>query len=264
MFRNYLTTAYRSLIRQKGFTIINLIGLVVGMTCSIFIYLWVQHEFSYDKFNKNHESIYRATNHIMMGGREYRGCSSSAIIGPALCEEFPEVESFTRFRSYGSTVLYKNISFSENDIAYTDSSFFDVFTLKIIRGDKKSQLKKPYTLILSESMVKKYFGTENPLGKTLKLDNRHNFEVTGVYEDMPSNSHFHYDFLLSMSGYKRSREINWFSNNFITYFKFSKGIDIKQLTKKLKTAGESLDIKVLDHVIITEKSYFSFADENVL
>ncbi len=233
MFKNYLKTAYRSLIRQKGFTIINLVGLVVGMTCSIFIYLWVQNEFSYDKFNKNHESIYRATFHMMMGGRDFTTCWSPSVIGSTLCDEFPEVESYTRLKENSSTILYKNKSYNERNIAFVDSSFLDVFTLKLIRGDKNSQLKKPYTLILSESMAKKYFGTENPLGKLLKINNTKSYEVTGVYENIPSNSHFNYNFLLSMTSYKRRNDQMWF-NYFITYFKFSPNIDIKLLTKKLR------------------------------
>jgi len=207
MFKNYFKTALRNLLKRKGYTFLNILGLAIGMACSLMILLYVQDELSYDRFNVNADRIYRVNMFFRMGGREADIAVTSPPTAQVLINEFPEITDAVRFRDRGSRIIqYEDISFKEKRVIFADASFFRVFSVPLIKGNPETALEKPNTLVFSQSTVEKYFGDEEPVGKTVKLSNETDYLVTGVYEDIPNNSHFHFDVMFSMSSLEESRE----------------------------------------------------------
>lgn len=198
MFSSYLKIALRNMRRQKGYAFINIVGLAIGLACCILILLYVRDELSYDRFNENAGRIYRVGLHGIIGTNEFNVTNTSAPMAAALEQEFPEVLAAARVNSFGYPVLrYGEKVFSEERFFWADSNFFDIFTVNFLQGNPQDALNRPNTVVLTESMAKKYFGEENPMGKLLNADQRRDYEVTGVIKDVPHNSHFHYDFLAS-------------------------------------------------------------------
>jgi putative ABC transport system permease protein len=235
MIKNYLKVAYRGLIRQKGYALINIIGLAMGLSCSILIGLYVLNELSYDKFHTKSDRIYRIVTSGKMGTNSFKGPFTPAPMAEALVRDFPEVEMAVRlFPAYDRCVNYKEKTIYENRFLYTDSTFFQIFDFKFIKGNPATALGKPFGIVLTESTAKKYYGQENPLGKTFKIVNTNNtlYEVTAVIEDMPENSHFHFDFIGSSKAITNEINPYWVSNNNYTYFLLRKGADVKGLEKK--------------------------------
>ena len=234
MLKNYLNVAFRNLRKYKAFSFINIIGLAVGVACCIIILLYVKNEFSYDKFNKNADQIYRVHLKGRINNNEINMAMSPAPMGAAIKHDFPEVTAYTRIRNFGFPVLrYKNKAFSEERFYCVDSTFFNVFTVHFIEGNPKTALVQPNTVVITESMAKKYFGNDEPMGKILNADHRRDWIVTGVIKDFPKNSHFHFDFLGSIYTYKDSKSTFWLSNNYYTYFVLRQGVDYKQFQKQL-------------------------------
>lgn len=233
MFKNYFKTALRNLLKRKGYTFLNILGLATGMACSLMILLYIQDELSYDRFNVNADQIYRVNMFFRMGGRE----ADIAVIAPPTAQvfinEFPEITDALRFRDRGSRIIqYEDISFKEKRVIFADASFFRVFTIPLIKGNPETALEKPNTLVLSRSTVEKYFGDEEPVGKIVKINNETDYMVTGVYEDIPHNSHFHFDVMLSMASLEESRDLSWLSQNFQTYLLINENADIPALEAK--------------------------------
>ncbi len=234
MFKNYLKIALRNLRKNKGYSFINIIGLAVGITCCIIIILFVNNELSYDKFNKNADQIYRITVKGMISSHEINMAVSPSPMGATLKNDLPEVVSYTRLRSFGFPVLrYKNKAFSEERFFVADSTFFNVFTLQLIKGDPNKVLTKPNSLVITEAMAKKYFGNDDPIGKILNADQKRDWIVTGVIKSLPINSHFHFDFLGTISSYENSRSTMWLSNNYYTYIVLRKGTNLNKFKIKL-------------------------------
>ncbi len=234
MLKNYLNVAFRNLRKYKGFSFINIIGLAVGVACCIIILLYVKNEFSYDKFNKNADQIYRVHLEGRINNNEINMAMSPAPMGAVIKHDFPEVVAYTRIRNFGFPVLrYDNKAFSEERFYCVDSTFFNVFTVHFLEGNPKTALTQPNNVVITESMAKKYFGNKEPMGKILNADHRRDWIVTGVIKDVPKNSHFHYDFLGSLTTYSDSRNPYWLGNNYYTYFVLHKGVDYKQFQQKL-------------------------------
>ena len=236
MLKNYLSIAIRNLRKYKAFSFINIIGLAVGIACCIAILLYVKNELSYDKFNKNAYQIYRVCVSLRLDNNESNLAYSPSPMGEWLLHDFPEVTAFTRIRNFGFPVMrYKEKAFSEERFYWVDSTFFNVFTVHFLEGNPKTALTQPNTVVITESIAKKYFGNENPMGKILNADRRRDYIVTGVVKDFPKNSHFHFDFIGSLTSYADSRSTAWLSNNYYTYFVLRKGTDPKQFQQKLNT-----------------------------
>ena len=234
MFTNYFKIALRNLTKYKAFSIINIVGLAVGIACAVVITLYVNNELSYDQFNKNADQIYRVHLKGRINNNDINMAMSPAPMGSTIKHDFPEVVAYTRIRNFGSPVLrYKDKVFSEERFYDVDSTFFDVFTVKFLEGNPKTALVKPDQVVITESMAKKYFGNEDPVGKILNADHRRDWVVTGVIKDFPKTSHFHFDFLGSLATNKDSRSTYWLSNNYYTYFVLRKGTDPAQFQKKL-------------------------------
>jgi len=229
----------RSLSKNKAFNAINIAGLAIGLASAIFIILYIISETSYDKFNKRSADIYRLYIDGKMTGEEFKGAWTSPVTGPTLYEEIPEIENFCRFDFRSNQLVWVNPDnkFLEDRIMLADSSFFEVFSIKLLEGDPASCLDEPQTILLTESKVAQYFPEGDPIGKSLAMDNESNlFRVTGVVEDAPRTSHFVYDFIVSYSSDERSRTTFWLSNWMMTYILVRPGTDQDQLNNKIRAS----------------------------
>lgn len=234
MLKNYLRVALRNLRKSQSYSAINIIGLAVGVACCVAIMLFVQDELGYDKYNKHADRIYRASFYASFNGRDIKTAMSPAPLGPAVSRDFPEVAAYTRFHYEGSSVMvYRGRTFVEQKFYWADSTVFDVFTIPFVAGDPQTALTRPNTVVITESIARKYFGTDNPLGKILQRDKQTDYMVTGVIKDFPSNSHFRPDFLGSLTTQNDSRNPNWLSSNYYTYFLMKKSIDPEKFKQKL-------------------------------
>ncbi len=186
-------------LKNPTTSVINLLGLSIGIAACILLLLFVEYEKSFDEYHKKSEQVYRLRYIDSKNGKvELDGTFASPPMGSAFQENLPEIKSFVRFFKYGETIIdIGERKFEEKRTCYVDSSYFELFSTKLIFGDKKQCLSKPNTAVLSKSTAQKYFGSTDPMGKSFKLNGRLTFEVTGVYEDMPVNSHFHFKVLLS-------------------------------------------------------------------
>lgn len=198
MLKNYFTTAIRYLWKQKGFSIINLIGLTIGMSVCYFALLFVHFELSYDTYHEKADRIYRLVTDIKTDHGTDQ-LSSTATMAPAIQAAFPEVQASTRIFLDYLIIQKGEEQYGEEKIAYADSSVFSVFTFPLTIGNSAKSLNAPYSVILSETSARKYFGEENPLGKTLKVNGKEEATVTGIMKDIPDNSHFKVNMLFSMS-----------------------------------------------------------------
>jgi len=219
MLNNLLKHSIRSFKRQRAYVIINILGLSIGIACSLLIALFVINEISYDKFNVKKDRIFRVILNGKIGGQEITAASTPAIMGPTIPKEFPEVEDFLRMNDLGPTVIeYEKQIFTDKDILEADSSFFNFFSIPVLKGDMKNLLNRPHTVVLSESITKKIFGNVNPIDKTIKIGNDSTrFVVTGVMGDIPETSHFRASMIISFLTNPRSREPVWLNNSFSLY-----------------------------------------------
>jgi len=256
MFRNYLKIAFRNVKRHKVYSLINIAGLTIGMTCVVLLLLWVQDELSYDNFHEKIDDIYFVSAHIKKEKDELQVPSVPGI-GPLMKELFPEVEESARFLAgYRTFILsYKDRTFSEPRVFPADPEVLEVFTFPLIEGDPKTALKDPYSLVLSERTAKKYFGTENPIGQVITVDNQYPMKVMGVMKDVPSHSTFRFDILMPLEFYAKNIledfDLRGFSNqNFFVFVQLQKGSSFNDLNRKIrefvvKTYGNDEYVPVL-------------------
>ncbi|MFT3705395.1 MAG: ABC transporter permease [Agriterribacter sp.] len=236
MFKNYLKIAIRSLWRNKGFSVINIVGLSVGIATCLIIMMYVSNELSYDRYNDKSDRMVRVYFQGDVQGEIMKESSVMPPVAQALKADYPEVEAATRTRQYGRPkIVYNNQTFRDDDFAFVDSNFFQVFTLPLIKGDARTALLDPNSIVITEAIAHKYFGNEEPMGKVIafKDGNHETFKVTGVIKKVPENSHFHFDIFGSMASLPESKEPTWMSSNFFTYLVLAKGYDYKKLEAKL-------------------------------
>ncbi|MEM1001183.1 MAG: FtsX-like permease family protein [Bacteroidota bacterium] len=232
MIRNYLKIAFRNLFKNKAYSTINIGGLAIGMACFLLITLYIQNELSYDHYHTQGDHIYRVI-HDRNAEDSETWVWGNAPIGPALKSDFPEIVEKVQFSGRSDILLsYGENSIQESECFYVDATVFDVFSWPLIYGDSKTALETPYSIVLTETTAKKYFGNENPVGKTLEgIGGRADdgtYTVTGVIPDVPSNSHFSFDVLMSMSSFYQSRSeiFEWWGYvDFYTYLLVSDNFD---------------------------------------
>lgn len=235
MIKNYLKISFRNMKRHKMFSVVNIIGLVLGITSFMLIMIWIGYEMSFDSFNKNKDQIYRlcvdfkAGNHMI-----YPMTMPNAA--PFLMEDFPEVEHAARLENpRKASVKIGETVFVEEGVCHGDNPVFDVFTFPFMKGDPQTALKEPYTAVLTESVAKKYFGNIDPLGEIIEINNMP-YQITGIIQDIPLNSHFHFNIMGSFETlYANNREAmqNWFHIQFFTYILLKQNVDVAQFEKKL-------------------------------
>ncbi|UCC39338.1 MAG: ABC transporter permease [Candidatus Aminicenantes bacterium] len=248
MFKNYLKIAWRNIKRHKGYSFINIAGLAIGMAICILILLYVQYELSYDKFNEHKDRIFRIQRQWLNADGSLRGEFSSLAPSfvPLLEKEFPEMEHVVRILPGGTTVVNVDEKrFVEERFFLAEDDIFEVFTLPLIKGNSKTALKNPNTLVISESIAQKYFGDEDPIGKLMKVDQRNFYEVTGVMKDIPENSHVHFDFIgsfITLKGqfkYLQTNEDYFFGTRNLTdnvtyvYTRLAAGVDSDQVALRI-------------------------------
>jgi putative ABC transport system permease protein len=213
MLRNYLVAAWRNLKKNKLYSVINIGGLSVGITVCMLIMIYVAHELSYDRFHKKADQVFSVASNVRIDGREFSMERMSYESASMIKDAVPAVESFLRIKEGAEDIAIENTAlpgkkFSEKNILFADSNFFNFFSFHLIQGDPKNVLTRPYTLVLSKRAAQKYFGEENPIGKQLKYDGKDNFEITGIAADPPSNSSIDFDFIGSISDSVLDTEAN--------------------------------------------------------
>ena len=234
MIKNYLKIAWRNLIKNKAFSIINITGLAIGLSCFLLIALYVMDELSYDRFYPNVDRIYRIHSDIKFGGSDLHMPVTSDMMGQLLKKDYPQVEEYTRIYTFRGDVLIRkgNEFIDEGKVANVDSTFFKVFELPVIAGNTQTALIEPNTVVITESTAKKYFGSTNVIGKTIETKDSKNpfYKITAVIKDISRNAHFHFDFLFSM----KNVDYQWgqlTSHNFYTYVRLRQGTDYKAFEK---------------------------------
>jgi len=240
MFRNYLKIAWRNLMKYKFISFINIFGLTVGLTCCLLILTYIIHELSYDKYNNNSENIYRVTR--IFNNPETKAVSLhlgtvAPPFGPLLKNDFKQIQKMTVLLPNGNIAFrYEDKLFYENDCYFADEYLFDVFKVDVVKGNPKTALVDPYSVMLKEDIAKKYFGNEDPINKMIRLDNQLNCKVTGVYKAFPSNSHVHPSIMISFNTLKdttvygeENLRTNWGNNSFLTYMVLPENTNIKSL-----------------------------------
>jgi len=243
MFENYLKITLRNMKRYKGYSFLNLAGLAVGIACAVFILLWVKDELSYDRFHEKADRIYRVVSSTSDDGSP-TNANGAFGVAPALKREFPEVIETVRIRKMEGGgkkyVGYKDKKYYEPRFFFSEPTIFSVFNFPLIKGDPATALVDPHSVVLTEETAKRYFGNEDPIGKTIEADPYNDgelmlFRITGIAENVPFNSHFHFDLLASYSSLRENTdEISGFYQHF-TYLLLSS-----------KSAAESLKGKLLD------------------
>ncbi|HEX8278602.1 MAG TPA: ABC transporter permease, partial [Segetibacter sp.] len=228
MIRNYFKTAIRNLLRYKFISFINLFGLTVGLTCCLLILTYILNELSYDRYNKNANNIYRVERTFLNPETATLSLELGAVAPPfasLLENDFKEIKKITRFLDGGTSALrYDDKRFNEQNVYFADENLFDVFDVKVTRGNPSRALNDPYSIMLTEDVAKKYFGKEDPINKIIRLDNQFNFKVTGIYKPFPSNAHIHPAIMVSFNTLKdtaiygeENLRTNWGNNSFYTY-----------------------------------------------
>lgn len=245
MLINMFTIAWRNAIRHKQFSLLNILGLSIGITASLLIGLYVMNQMSYDNFHAKGDRIYRINQPMIWGDWAEEFASTGPNLGVALRADVPEFEEVTRLHSPGRHVIsYEPVdgtpkSFGESSLFIAEENFFKIFSFPLVKGAPETALAEPYSIIITEEMAMKYFGEEDAFGKTLKVEQggtSNVFRVTGIAQDLPTNSHIQFDMLTSMSSYQniKNREHQWIWTTFVTYGLVQPGTDINKLEAKIQ------------------------------
>lgn len=229
MLSNYLKIALRNLRRQKAFAFINISGLAIGMACSILILLWVEHELSYDRFHSKADYLYRVT--ASLAELEVHAGVTPTPLAHAMISEIPDVKNAVRISHYrGSLLQVGDRVFEEEQIIFADSNFLKLFSFPLVAGNPETALLNPEGILITQEMAKKYFGDEDPMGKTIRKDRTDDFTVTGVLAGIPENSHLQFDFVQPMAFLARTdrdlKENVWDNFNFITYVELNETAEV--------------------------------------
>lgn len=234
MLKNYLNTAFRHLKKSKLYAFVNIIGLSIGITSCLLIGIYIWDEFSYDRFNNNADRIVRVTWEYNFGeGENNKTSSTGTKVGPEFARRFPETEAYVRLLKYARVIAYGNKMFDEKSFLYADSAFFSVFSFPLLQGDSKTVLDAPDKLVITQSAAKKYFGNDDPVGKTLKIGGTKDFLITGITADPPDNSQIKFDFVGSFTSLNAAKTEKWNEANYITYLLLKNKQQVKSLQSKV-------------------------------
>ncbi len=249
MFQNYLTSLWRYISKNKVFTFINVSGLAIGMLACILIGQFVLHELSYDNFLDKKDRIFRLQlDRYDKGELSTRWAAGAAGVGPDLKANFPEVKNYVRLHGRGSTLSNGDVFFKEDNVYFASEDFFKVFSIKLIEGIDSVVLKDPFKIVVSQSLGRKYFGNENPIGKTLKANGRTEYEISGVFEDLPINTHMKIDALGSFSSLQKLWDdpiTSWNWDGFMTYILLDEKTDPKVFESKIPALVQKINGKEL-------------------
>lgn len=239
MLRNYLKIAVRTLLKNRAFAAINIFGLAVGIACCVLIFLYIEDELSYDRFHESADQIYRLrVERYSSNGESELTATSSAPMLRAAESDIPQIDAAVRMQQQTYLVEYEDRGFYEDKFFAVDSTFFDVFSFKLLKGDPKRALVAPFSVVLTERAAGKYFGRSDPIGQTLQIEDRA-ATVTGVVENPPSQSHFDFDMLGSFTTLESLRHTpsenwNWWNLRFYTYFKLTPSADVAAVAEQIR------------------------------
>ncbi len=247
MFYNYFKTAWRSLIKNKTFSFINIIGLAIGLTCFVFIAIFVNDELSYDRYAADANDIYRVNLSVTGNGDAAVYANVDYAVGEGMKNAFPEIKDFTRLAPATDFVKYDDKQFKEDKLAFASPNFLQMFSIPLIQGSDKDALLQPNSIVISKAFAKKYFGDENPVGKSLVVGLRDAlYKVTGVFDKVPDNSHFHIDAFLSMTTW-RTTNATWSNLGEYTYLLLNKNVDPEKLQAKFPQLVEQHVVPEIQH-----------------
>ncbi|HTL08863.1 MAG TPA: ABC transporter permease [Chitinophagaceae bacterium] len=234
MLKNYLLLAFNNFRKQKMFSLINILGLTVGITCCLMIFLFILNELSYDSFHKNAGSMYRVMRVGNVNGKRSEIPYLSPPYATALVNDFPDaVQEAVRISPDNDLISYGNISFNEKRIYLADDNFFTFFSFPLLQGNAATVLKEPNSIVLTAKTAKKYFGTADPIGKVLTMNQKMALKVTGIAQDVPVNSHLDFDMVIPISNFKHDAWFNqWPSNSLFTYVQLKPGVSAAALNKR--------------------------------
>jgi putative ABC transport system permease protein len=263
MFKNYFKIAVRNLWRNKGFSAINISGLAIGMATCLIIMLFVHNEFSYDRYNDRADQIVRIEFRASIQKEKIKEANVMPPVAQVLLKEYPEVKEATRLQQGGAQIVqYKDMAFEEY-IAFADSNFFHVFTLPLLRGDQATALLQPDNIIISRDIAFKYFGALDVIGRQLTLKGwNKNYTVSGVFDKIPENSHFHFDLFASMAGVPDARSLSWMESGYYTYLLLPAGYNYKNLEAKLpQTVKKYMGPQIYQAMGITFNDFLKSGNE---
>jgi putative ABC transport system permease protein len=251
MLKNLIKTAVRHILKHPGYSFLNILGLTLGITSAIFLIIYVSDEVSYDRYHEKADRIYRVSSTIKEPDDQFTWIIAQIPFGPQVAHDYPEVESVVRFIPMNRALYkYQDKEFNEENFFYVDSTMFDIFSYKVLKGEVKSALLAPKKIILTEKIANKYFGKSDPIGKTLTTGTDA-YEVTAVIQDVPTNSHFRFDALAARNNLPKNIG-SWGNFGVFTYLLLPEKTDVKAFEKKLgamydaymKTIFESLKITI--------------------
>ena len=236
MLKNYLVIALRNIHKHKGYSFINVAGLALGLACCLLNLLWVMDELSYDRFHENVEHLYRVEQDMYHSGDTYHTTVTPCLMSSAIRAEVPEIEDAARFYTPSTLLLrHYNKTFFESNVKAVDPSFLGMFTFPLIRGDAESALDKPYSLVMSEGIAEKYFGDENPLGRTITVNNAYDFTVTGILQNIPHNTYMQFDMLVPFEFLRELGEYSdyWGDSYVTTFVKLNENAVVPEVKEKI-------------------------------
>ncbi len=238
MLKNLLKTTLRYIRKHPGYSLLNVLGLTLGITSALFLIIYVSDELSYDRYHEKAERIYRVSSKITETDDQFTWIVAQIPFGPQVARDYPEVESFTRFINMPRAAYkFEDKEYIEENFFYADSTVFDIFTYKVIRGEVKSAVKDPKKIVLTETAAGRYFGDSDPVGKVL-TSGENTYEVTGVIEDVPSNSHFRFEALAARNNLPKELG-NWGNFGVFTYLLLPGGLDVKAFETKIQGMYEA-------------------------
>ena len=230
MFKNYFKVAVRSLFKNKFYSLLNISGLAIGVAACLMITLFVLDEVSYDKYYEKADRIYRMKANGALNGNTFDIAVVGPSVGESMLADLPQIENYGRFRQNGSPFIRQGDNvFKEEKFVWADNSILDIFDFEMVEGDRETALVEPRSLVMSQSAAQKYFGDRVALGQVVKFRNTDGYKVTGVYKDIPSNTHFDFDVLGSIETIDEAKQKMWLSMNFQTYLVLKEGASIDEL-----------------------------------
>ncbi len=233
MIRNLIKTAVRHILKHPGYSFLNVLGLTLGITSALFLLIYVSDEVSYDRYHEKGDRIYRVSSRITETDDQFTWIVAQIPFGPQVAQDYPEVEAYVRFFNMPRALYkYEDKEFVEEDFFYADSALFEIFTYRVIRGDARRALMEPNKIVLTETVAARYFGDGDPVGKTLTSGSS-TYEVTGVIEDVPANSHFRFGALASRTNLPEQIG-SWGNFGVFTYLLFPEGLDVKAFEEKMQ------------------------------
>ena len=246
MFSNYFKVALRNLWRSKGFSAINITGLAVGMASAIIICLWIYNEVSYDRFHKNGDNLYWAWNRGVFNNQLQCWDNTPKVLGKAMKLEFPEVDKVTRTNHRWFVTHYEDLNVT-SEALIADPAFLTMFSFPMKKGNAQTALSGVYSIVITEKMATKIFGSEDPMNKVIRIDSN-NFNVTGVMEDLPNNTMFSFEFILPWAYMTATNQDDdyWGNNSVQTYILLKPGIAQKSFDEKIKKLVFSIFLVYVD------------------